>query len=136
MSEDRTQNLPHDDLRQILSQLTSTNSQLSDVSARLERLEARDYDTKPIWERALKETTDARAEMREGFEQVNGRVDTLETTVGKLQAEVRESRAEATAEMRKVTRQIDVLNHNLLGIQAELRSVDERLLKLEPQTAP
>ncbi|MFL6229460.1 MAG: hypothetical protein ACJ741_11850 [Pyrinomonadaceae bacterium] len=135
MSEDRTQYLPNDDLRQILAQLTSINS-------RLERLEARDYDTKPIWENALKEIADTRAEMREGFAQVNARVDRLETMVDGLQAEVRdtrtevrESRAEATAEMRKVTRQIDVLNRNLLEIQAELRSVDDRLLKLEPQSA-
>ncbi|MDT7603953.1 MAG: hypothetical protein QOF61_1950 [Acidobacteriota bacterium] len=137
MSEDRTQNLPNDELRQmqILAQLTSISTQLSDVRARLERLEARDYDTKPIWENALKEIADTRAEMREGFEQVNARVDKLETSVDRLQTEVRESRSEATAEMRKVTRQIDVLNHNLLGIQAELRSVDDRLLKLEPQSA-
>jgi chromosome segregation ATPase len=142
MSEDRTQNLPNDDLRQILAQLTSINGQLGDVRTRLERLEARGYDTKPIWENALKEIAETRTEMREGFEQINARVgklettvDKLETTVGKLQAEVRESRAEATAEMRKVTRQIDVLNHNLLEIQGELRSVDDRLLKLEPQPA-
>jgi DNA repair ATPase RecN len=149
MSEDRTQNLPNDDLRQILAQLTLINSRLDRVDsrldsmdARLERLEARDYDTKPIWENALKEIADTRAEMREGFEQVNVRVGKLEGSVGnleasvnKLQAEVRESRAEATAEMRKAVRQIDVLNHNLLEIQAELRSLDDRLLKLEPQSA-
>jgi chromosome segregation ATPase len=129
MSEDRTQNLPNDDLRQILAQLTLINSRLDrmdarfdrvdvrldSMDARLERLEARDYDTKPIWENALKEIADTRAEMRQGFEQVNARVDKLEASVDKLQKEVRESRSEATAEMRKAVRQIDVLNHNLLG---------------------
>jgi prefoldin subunit 5 len=156
MSEDRTQNLPNDDLRQILAQLTLINSRLDRmdarldgmgarfdrVDARLETIEARNYDTKPIWENALKEIAGTRAEMREGFEQVNARFDKLEASVGnleasveKLQTEVRESRAEATAEMRKAVRQIDVLNHNLLEIQAELRSVDDRLLKLEPQSA-
>lgn len=137
MSEDRTQNLPHDEFRQILAQLTSINTQLGDMNGRIERLEARDYDTKPLWENALKEIAETRAElragfdnvraeMREGFEKVNARVD-------KLEAEVRAARGEATTEMRKVVRQIDVLNHNLLEIQAELRSVDDRLLKLEPQ---
>jgi uncharacterized coiled-coil DUF342 family protein len=133
MSEVRTQNLPNDEVRQILAQLTSINarlvhvdSRLGSMDARLERLEARAYDTKPIWENALKEIADTRVEMREGFEKVNARVD-------KLQGEVREARAEATAEMRKVARQSDVLNHNILEVEAELRPVDDRLLKLEPQ---
>jgi multidrug resistance efflux pump len=129
MSEDRTQNLPHDDLRQILAQLTSTNSQLSDVRARLERLEARDYDTKPIWEHALKEIADTRAEMREGFGQVNARVD-------KVQAGVDEARAETLAGLRKMGKQIEVLNNNILGMEAEMRLLDERMGKLEPQPAP
>jgi chromosome segregation ATPase len=138
MSEDRTtQNLPNDELRQILAQLTSINTHLDSMDARLERLEARDYDTKPIWENALKEIADTRAEMREGFtavraemregfEQVNARID-------KLQAEAQEMRNETTTGMRKMVKQIDVLNHNLLGIEAELRLMDDRLDKLEPQ---
>ena len=35
------------------------------TNARLERLESRSYDTKPIWERALKEIADTRAELAE-----------------------------------------------------------------------
>jgi hypothetical protein len=35
------------------------------MDARLERLESRSYDTKPIWERALKEIADTRAELGE-----------------------------------------------------------------------
>jgi predicted nucleic acid-binding Zn-ribbon protein len=134
MSGDRTQNLPNDDFRQILAQLNSisarldrVDSRLDKMDARLERLEARDYDTKPIWENAFKEIADLRVEVREGFGQVNARID-------KLQAEAQEMRNETTTETRKMVRQIDVLNHNLLDIQAELRSVDDRLLKLEPQT--
>jgi chromosome segregation ATPase len=145
MSEDRTtQNLPNDEFRQILAQLNSINarldrvgSRLDNMDARLEQLEARDYDTKPIWENALKEIADTRAEMREGFtavraemregfEQVNARID-------KLQAEAQEMRNETTTGMRKMVKQIDVLNHNLLGIEAELRLMDDRLDKLEPQ---
>jgi uncharacterized protein YdcH (DUF465 family) len=128
MSEDRTQNLPNDEFRQILAQLTSINARLDRIDARfdrmdarldgmdsrLERLESRDYDTKPIWENALKEIADTRAEMREGFEKV---------------------RAEMDAGLRKVVKQIDVMNHNILEVQAELRLMDDRVSKLEPQTA-
>jgi archaellum component FlaC len=139
MSEDRTQNLPNDDLRQILAQLTLINarldrmdarfdrvdSRLDSMDARLERLEARDYDTKPIWENALKEIADTRAEMREGFE--------------KVRAEMREGfekvRIEVDAGARKVARQIDALNHNILEVQADLRGLDAIVSRLEPQTA-
>jgi chromosome segregation ATPase len=136
MSEDRTQNLPNDELRQILAQLTSINARLDSMDtrfdridarldgmdARLERLEAREYDTKPIWENALREITDARAEMREGFERVNGEM-------GRLRGEVETG-------LRKMAKQIDILNHNLLGVEAEMRLLDDRMSKLEPQPAP
>jgi chromosome segregation ATPase len=119
MSEDRTQNLPNDELRQILAQLNSINSRLDKMDARLERLEARDYDTKPIWESAFKEIADSRAEMREGFEQVNGEIVKL--------------RGEVEIGLRKMAKQIDILNHNILEVEAELRLMDDRLEKLEPQ---
>jgi chromosome segregation ATPase len=122
MSEDRTQNLPNDEFRQILAQLSSIN-------ARLERLEARDYDTKPIWENAFKEIADLRAEMREGFEKVNARIDGV-------QGEVRELRAETTTGLRKMGKQVEVLNNNILGMEAEMRLLDDRMGKLEPQPAP
>ena len=114
MSEDRTQNLPDDDLRQILTQVTSINTQLGDVRERLERLEARDYDTKPIWEDALKEIAELRVEVREGFEK---------------------ARAEMDAGLRKVARQIDALNNNILGVQVELRGLDAIVSRLENQAA-
>ena len=136
MSEDRTQNLPNDERGQILTQLTSINarlysvdSRLEGMDARLERLEARDYDTKPIWENALKEIADARAEMREGFEQVNVRID-------KVQAGVDEARAETVMSLRKMGKQIEVWNNNILEIEAEMRLLDDRMGKLEPQAAP
>jgi prefoldin subunit 5 len=119
MSEDHTQNLPNDDLRQIVAQLTSINTQLGDVRARLERLEARDYDTKPLWENALKEIAGTRVEMREGFTKVDAGMDKL--------------RGELETGMRKVAKQIDVMNRSILEVQAELRFMDDRVTKLEPQ---
>lgn len=135
MSEDRTQNLPNDEFRQILTQLTSINGQLDDVRARLGRLEARDYDTKPLWENALKEIADTRAEMREGFEQVNARFEQTNVRIDKMQAAVDEARGETTAGLRKMGKQIEVLNNNILGMEAEMRLLDDRLGKLEPQRA-
>jgi chromosome segregation ATPase len=39
----------------VFARFDALESQLSDVRARLERLEQKSYDTKPIWERALAE---------------------------------------------------------------------------------
>jgi hypothetical protein len=41
MSEDRSQNLPNDELRQILAQLTSINARLDSVDSRLDGMDAR-----------------------------------------------------------------------------------------------
>ncbi len=48
MNEEPTLQLPNNDLKLILTRLDS-------IDARLEKLEARAYDTKPIWEKALAE---------------------------------------------------------------------------------
>jgi chromosome segregation ATPase len=150
MSEDRTQNLPNDELRQILAQLNSINtrldkfeerfdrvdSRLDQMDARLERLEARDYDTKPIWENAFKEIADLRVEMRGGFEQVNAKFEQVNARIDKVQGGVDELRSETVLNLRKVAKQIDVMNGNLLNINAELRFMDDRITKLEPQPTP
>ncbi|MDT7540519.1 MAG: hypothetical protein QOE33_423 [Acidobacteriota bacterium] len=157
MSEDRTQNLPNDEFRQILAQLTSINSRLDRVDsrldsmdARLERLEARDYDTKPIWENAFKEIADLRAEMREGFEKVNvkfdqvnakfdqidAKFDQVNARIENVQVGVNEGRAEMTVSLRKMSKQIEILNNNILEMGAEVRLLDDRISRLEPQPAP
>lgn len=121
MSEDRTQNLPNEEFRQILAQLSSINARLDGIDSRLdgmgvrlERLEARDHDTKPMWENALKEIAGTRVEMREGFEKLRGELD-----MG----------------LRKVAKQIDVMHRSILEVQADLRFMDDRVTKLEPQPA-
>lgn len=107
MSEEPTNILPHNDLARILDYLES-------IVARLEKLEARAYDTKPIWENALKEITDTRAEMRAGFEK---------------------QRSDMEAGLRRVEHKIDVLNQNILDARADQRELEERVSKLDSQPA-
>jgi chromosome segregation ATPase len=45
------------------SSIRNLNSRLQNVESRLEKLEIRTYDTKPIWEQALKEIVDTRREL-------------------------------------------------------------------------
>jgi len=82
--------LPNGDLKLVLARLKS-------IDERLEKLEARAYDTKPIWENALKEIADTRLEMREGFEKF---------------------RTETEAGVRRVERKVDVSNQNILDVRA------------------
>lgn len=122
MSEEPTRNLPNDGLNLILVRLDSIDARLDKVDARLnkmdarldnmdsrlEKLEARAYDTKPIWENALKAIADTRVEMREGFEK---------------------SRVDTEAGLRRVERKIDILNENILDIHTDVRELEE-LMKL------
>jgi chromosome segregation ATPase len=114
MSEELTQNLPNDDLKRILARLDSIDAGLVDMNTRLEKLGARAYDTKPIWENALKEITDVRVEMREGFEK---------------------SRSETETGLRRLEHKIDILNKNILDVRADQRELEERVNKLDSQPA-
>jgi chromosome segregation ATPase len=45
------------------SSIRNLDSRLENVESRLEKLEIRGYDTKPIWEQALREIVDTRREL-------------------------------------------------------------------------
>ena len=107
MNEDTTKKFPQvvngSFEERVLAHLEAMQASLQDIDERVQRLEAKAYDTKPIWENALKEIADTRIELR--------------------------------SELRKVGRKVDALNGTLLEIRVDLRDLDDRLLKLEPQTA-
>jgi len=77
----------------VLSMLTEMRS---DFNARLERLEAKQYDTKPIWQQALAEIVELRQEMRERFDTVDRKFDLLIKDVFQLRNE--QSRADTRLE--------------------------------------
>ena len=73
MSEDRTQNLPNDDLRQILAQLTLINSRLDRVDSRLDSMDAR------------LEKMDARLEkVEDKFDAVGAELLDMRTDIGRV----------------------------------------------------
>ncbi len=67
-----------------------------DLNKRLEKLEAKQYDTKPIWEQALAEIVETRAEIRERFDTVDRKFDLLIKDVFQLRIE--QSRANSRIE--------------------------------------
>ncbi len=64
------------------------------LDARLGNLESRQYDTKPVWERALAEIAEARQEARHRFEVFDVRLDRVESVVNATRSEMLTLRAD------------------------------------------
>jgi len=82
------------------------DSSIQDLDGRVERLEVRSYDTKPIWEQALKEI--------------------LET-----KAEVAETKLEVIDTRRELFKRLDRLGAATLENRADIREAEDRIEKLE-----
>jgi BMFP domain-containing protein YqiC len=89
MSEEPTQNISGADGRSFEERVfarfdaleITVSSGFQELDARLQKLEARSYDTKPIWEQALKEIADTRRELVDMRRQVTKRLDRFEAVV-------------------------------------------------------
>lgn len=84
-------NIPYEEkvlarLDTIDGRLTNIESRLDGVKSRLQNLEAKQYDTKPIWERALAEIAETRAEMNARFESFESTITILAGDVVKVLA--------------------------------------------------
>lgn len=66
---------------------------LQNMNERLTALEAKSYDTKPIWERALAEIAETRQEMAEGRKEMNTKFRNLDRKFDQLAKELFEMRA-------------------------------------------
>ncbi len=78
MNEEPTQNIGGADGRSFEERVFA---RFDALDGRLQRLEARSYDTKPIWEQALKEIVDTRRELVDMKRQVTKRLDRFEAVV-------------------------------------------------------
>jgi hypothetical protein len=86
MSEETTQNLPdgHSFEERVFARFDAIDARLRDMDGRLQVLEARAYDTKPIWEQALKEILETRREL-------SRRLDRLEAVAHETRADLRDA---------------------------------------------
>ncbi len=96
-----------DPLLEVLARVRSMDSRLANVETRLERVETRldsletkveerSRETRPMWEKALKEIMDLRLEMTQGFE-------------------------EARKERKSLSRKIDILHDDVLNVRESNR---------------
>ncbi|MFN2577113.1 MAG: hypothetical protein ABR607_05430 [Pyrinomonadaceae bacterium] len=108
------------------------------VDTRLEKLEARSYDTKPIWERALKAIMETGLEVGEVKTKVNlieAKVGVIETKVGVIETKVGAIETKVGAIETKVqglehetTAMKTVIRNGLVDVRRELKHyVGERL---------
>lgn len=112
------------------------------INARLEKLESHSYQTKPIWERALKEIMETRLEVGE----VSKKLDTIDTRVGVLEGDVaglkndygalnKELLETQRSFIVKLTRRIDLVLEVIVDTRNGMRDADERLTRLESKLA-
>lgn len=106
MSEDITQRLPEDGVTLILARLDKIEMRLDSMGNRIERLEARAYDTKPIWEQVLAELINLGKQMKE----LDKRMDSLD-------------------------RRMTVLGNDVLQMRTDHFKLEERVAALEPPRA-
>ena len=84
MSEDRTANQDGRSFEErVFARFDALDNRLNNIEARLENLEAKSYDTKPIWERALAELL----ELREKVDNVERKLDVFGKDVVQLRAD-------------------------------------------------
>jgi hypothetical protein len=95
MSEKITENLDRDRSFQdrVFARFDALEVYLKNIDSRVQVLESRAYDTKPIWENALKEIVDTRRELTRRLDRIEGMV--LETRAGLGEAEDRLNKLES-----------------------------------------
>ena len=131
MSEELTQNLPQDGVRQILARLDSIDSRLSNVENRLSNVEGRLsaledkvdrrlQDTRPIWEQVLVRLEGVEAQLVS----FDGRMVSFEKRLDGFENELRSS-------LRSFERQVGRLAEDVLKVRADQRGLEDRMDKLE-----
>ena len=72
----------------VFARFDALDTRLNGMDTRLQELEKRSYDTKPIWEQALKEIMELRTEMRAGFRNVERQIGVLSKDIVQLRADL------------------------------------------------
>jgi chromosome segregation ATPase len=108
MSEELTQQLPGDILRQILARLDSMDARLTALEDKVDR---RLQETRPIWEGVL-----------EQLKEVNARLDRTETRLDSIEKEIGAMRRWFRQTFFEMGRDHDSLEERVENIEARLKS--------------
>ena len=113
----------------------TVDARFDTVDARLEKLESRAYDTKPIWERALKAIMDTGLEVGEVKNKVTGienRVAVIESDVASIKTDYADMKRDLK---HQVNRRIDLILNFLLEERDDIRDAEDRIKQLESKLA-
>ena len=125
-TKDLTEGLSFED--RVFARFDAIESFLRSLNARVEVLESKTYDTKPIWERALKEIVDLGEKVNQTERAIK---EELGQTERKLKEELTETKRELKELKREVTKRLDQIQAVQLSNRADIRDIEDRLEKLE-----
>ena len=83
MSEEITRDIPEGGSfeQRVFARFDAVDAQLHEMDSRLRVLEQKSYDTKPIWEQALREITETKRELSVTRRELSRRLDRIEAVV-------------------------------------------------------
>jgi hypothetical protein len=126
MSEETTQGLPQDGVRQILTRLDSIDERLTTLEDKVDR---RLQETRPIWEQVLMRLDGFESRMV-GFE---GKLDGFEDRLVGFESRLDGFGGELRSSLRRFDRQIGRLAKDVLEVRADQRDLEDRMDRLEPK---
>ena len=136
-TKDLTEGLSFED--RVFARFDAIESFLGNLNARVEVLESKTYDTKPIWERALKEIVDLGEKVNQTEREIKEELghterklrEAISQTEGRLKEELTETKRELKELKREVTKRLDQIQAVQLSNRADIRDIEDRLEKLE-----
>lgn len=104
---------------------------LRSLDSRVQVLESRGYDTKPIWERALKEILETRIELKETRDELKGEVKGISVELKEMRDGVKDLRYDLNTFKRDVTARLDEIQVVVIENRVVVRRAHERIDNLE-----
>jgi len=120
----------------VFARFDALDSRLNTMDTRIEKLEMKQYDTKPIWEQALSAIGETTAFVRAGFDEFRTQLGGIAEKLDSVESKLTILSTDTDNGLRGVVRKIDVLNQYILDLRADQRYVDSRLEKIESQSKP
>jgi len=145
MSEDKTKEMNDSKSfeERVFERFERIEGRLVNVEIKISKLEARQYDTKPIWEQALAAigeinsrlgAIETRLDSVDGrLDSIDGRLDSVDARFDRVDARFDKLETEMDDGFRRVAHKLEVLNDSFFEMQADQRYLERRLEKIEAQ---
>ena len=111
--------------------LRSLDARVGSLDSRVQVLESRGYDTKPIWERALKEILETRVELKETSVELKGEVKKVHVELKETRDGLKDLRYDLNTFKRDVTARLDEIQMVVIENRVVVRRAHERIDNLE-----